>query len=272
MCRNLQLPGAAVTELIIALLAMGACVYGGSAAAKLRSQRAYRSFRAGLAETALVPRRRLAAVAAILTGCEVAVAVGMASGAALAVTSARGAIVVAESAFGGALALTVVLAAGIAMVMRRGTRARCACFGSRSARPLGGAHLIRNAGLGVLLAVGLAGEVGEAGEAIRHGQESLAGSALAVVAGVIAGIVLIHLDDLIALFTPVSAAHAARPVSPVSAARAFSPASTSANAACAESPASSARAVSPTRAVSPASTSASSGQQIPPARPDRVAG
>jgi hypothetical protein len=190
---------AAVTNFVIAVLTIAATVYGASAGAKLRGRHAYRSFRAGLAETALVPARRLPVTSAALVGAEAVVA-GLAIAALATTTLPTGAAVVADGALGGAAMLTSALGAGVAIVIRRGTRARCACFGSSSARPLGGAHLIRNAGLLVVLLAGLvSSELG-------HGRPGLAMAAVAVAVGGVAGLLLTRFDDLIELFKPIAQA------------------------------------------------------------------
>lgn len=188
-----------MNEFVLAVLAIAATLYGASAGAKLLSSRAYRSYRAGLAETSLVPARRLSVTAASLAGAE-AVAAGLATAAITAAAWPHGSTLVTELALGGAALLTIVLAAGVATVMRRGTQARCACFGAGSGRPLGGPHLARNVGLLVILASGLIGNE------FSHGRPGLAGAAVAVSGGVVAGLILTRFDDLIALFTPISPA------------------------------------------------------------------
>ncbi|HEY6313854.1 MAG TPA: MauE/DoxX family redox-associated membrane protein [Streptosporangiaceae bacterium] len=212
-------------DFVIAVLTIAATVYGASAGAKLRGRPAYRSFRAGLAETALVPRRRLSVTAAALVGSEAVVA-GLAIAAVGTTTLLTGAAVVGEWALVGAALLTSVLAAGVATVMCRGTRARCACFGSSSGRPLGGVHLLRNVSLLVVLLSGLAGSE------LGHRRPELAGAAVAVAAGAVAGLLLTRFDDLIELFMPISPAStpAARTVTPApSAVRPQSPAARSAS-------------------------------------------
>jgi len=191
--------GAQVTDLVIAVLVIGVCVFGGSAGAKLRSRRAYQSFLAGLGETMLVPSRRLSAVAAILAAYEAMVAAGLATAVLLVVVSAPGAITAAESALGGATSLTMVLTAGIALILHRHTQARCACFGSGSDRPLGAAHLVRNVCLLVVLVAGLVDSV------VGRGRPGPASLIIAAAAGAVCGIVLIRLDDLTALFMPIGA-------------------------------------------------------------------
>ena len=187
-----------MTEVVIAVLSAAGCVYLASSTAKLRGRSAYRSFRAGLTETGLVSRRSLPAAAAALAGGEALVTVGVLAAAALTAVSAPGAAAVTACALGLAIALTSVLAAGVAVIVRRGTRARCACFGSASERPLGRPHLARNLGLLALLAAALACA------AHSHGQPPAAGATVAVIGGAVAGILLIRVDDLVALFAPIS--------------------------------------------------------------------
>ncbi len=64
-------------DLALAVLSLAGCVFATSAAAKLRSRRAYRSFRAGLTGTRLVPGRMLPAAAASLAGAEAVAATSL---------------------------------------------------------------------------------------------------------------------------------------------------------------------------------------------------
>jgi hypothetical protein len=210
-----------MTDFAIAVLAFAASVYGLSAGAKLRSRRAYRSFRQGLGEAALVRRQCLPVIAAVLVSAESVVTV-LAIAAIVTTASLAGATAAAVAALGIAALLSIVLAAGVATVMHRGTRARCACFGFSSDRPMGGAHLIRNLILAAVLLAGLIGSVP------GHGRPGLAAVVVAVVAGVVAGLVLVRLDDLIELFAPLplastSAAQTARPTSSVAGRQAHAP-------------------------------------------------
>jgi hypothetical protein len=156
----------------------------------------------------------------VLAGAEVLTAVGAAGAGAYAlVTAAQGtsaltasnlaasnlaasnlaasnlaASVPAASVLLGAALLAGALSAGVAVVVRRGTRARCACFGSASARPLGGAALARNLALLVVFAAGsLASMLG-------LGDAAIAGSLVAVAAGGIVGLLFVHLEDVADLF------------------------------------------------------------------------
>ncbi len=187
-----------MTELVIAVLATACCVFGASAAAKLRGRSAYRSFLAGLAETKLIPQQRLSVIAAALVGCEALVTVSAVSAAVLTTANIAGAAATTVSALGLAIVLTGILAAGIAVILHRGTRARCACFGATSDQPLGRPHLARNIGLLALLATAAICTQGS------HGQPTAGGTAIAAIGGGLIGLLLIRFDDLIVLFAPIS--------------------------------------------------------------------
>jgi hypothetical protein len=186
-----------MTELVIAVLALTACVYGASSGAKLSGGRSYRAFRDGLGETALVPGRLLPAAAAVLAGAEAGVAVVLVAAAVLRGAGLSSSVPVAAVALGCAVGLTGVLAAGVTVVIRTGRRASCACFGARPGRTLGPSHLVRNAGLLVLLVTALAAN------AVGHGRPPAAATVVAVLTGVVTALLVIRFDDLVALFAPV---------------------------------------------------------------------
>lgn len=185
-----------MNDFSVAMLSLAACVFIASAAAKLRDRQAYRSFRSGLGETALVPAKLLPLATALLSVAEGVIAVALLAAVMLTAVSAAGAVPLGEVALSAAAALIAVLAAGIAAVIRRGTRARCACFGAGSGRPLGWAHLIRNLGLLAVVGAGLAGVP------LEHGRPALAGAVLAAGAGVLSALVLIRFEQLAELFAP----------------------------------------------------------------------
>jgi hypothetical protein len=188
-----------VTELVYAVLAIVAVVYGTSGLAKLRGRTAYRSYRAGLADTSLVPGRSLPAVAAVLAGCEAALALSALAALALGAAGVNGSDAPA-SALSVAAALTLVLALGVLAVLRRGRPARCACFGSSAGRPLGTIHLVRNTSILAAIVAGLAASL------LSPARPSGAGTAIAIVVGVVLGALTIRLEDLAELFTPIAAA------------------------------------------------------------------
>ena len=81
-----------MSDFSVAVLCLAGCVFAVSAVAKLRNRPAYRSFREGLRETALVPESLLSATAAVLLGAEAVIAVSLLTVAVLtaaAVTGAR---------------------------------------------------------------------------------------------------------------------------------------------------------------------------------------
>src|SRR5262249_56896128 len=87
-----------------------------------------------------------------------------------------------------AAGVPAVMTAVLARSLRRGARVRCRCFGAGAADVTGG-HLVRN---GIVIAVALLGLVG----ATIGGRSSAGGVAVAVVAGVIGGVLLVRWDDL----------------------------------------------------------------------------
>jgi hypothetical protein len=186
-----------MTEFVVAVLGLGAGVFTASAVAKLRRPSAYRDYRAGLRATELVPTRLLNVTAVLLVVIEAASAAGLAGGAVLLATRSPGAFPLAESALAAAAAMAALLAAGVAAIIRRGTTARCACFGSTSARPLGAAHLIRNT---LLLLALLAGLVCCS---LGRSAAELAESALALVPGLVAALLFVRWDDLVSLYGPI---------------------------------------------------------------------
>ena len=186
-----------MTELVVAALMTAVVTYGMSATAKLRSGQAYRAFRAGLAATALVSRPLTGPVAAALAGAEAVVAGLCAAALTMTFVSRQGAPAgpaLTVAALAAAAALTAVLTAGVAVAVRRGVAAPCACFGSGGRAPLSGVHLTRNA---CLLAVLVAGA---AGAGIERWPPGPAAAALAAAAGGVSALLLTRLDDLTALF------------------------------------------------------------------------
>jgi len=187
-----------MTELVLAVLALAACVYGTSSGTKLASRKNYTAFRDGLGDTSLVPRRLLPATAAILAGGEAIVAVGLLVALVLAAGGLAGSVAVAAAALACGAVLTGVLAAGVIAVVRSGTKAACACFGAKAGRELTGAHVARNVALLGILLVGLIGNE------FRHGRPAAAAAIVAIVAGAVVALLLIRFDDLVDLFAPVS--------------------------------------------------------------------
>ena len=190
-------------DVLIAVLCLCGCVFGTSAAAKLRGRAVYRAFRAGLGETSLVPDLLLPLAAAALVAGEAVAAATLAAAVPAMVVAAPGAAALACCALATAAALTATLAAGVSTVIRRGTRARCACFGAGSDRPLSQVHLTRNLSLFAVIAAGLAVLPLAAGH-VTVTSASLAGGGLAVATGAAASLLFIRWEDLAALFAPLA--------------------------------------------------------------------
>jgi hypothetical protein len=194
-----------VAELSIIALTLAGCVFAASSAGKLSGRRAYRSFRDQLAESGLMPGSLVPAAAVALASIEVSAAGAVLAADALTLFAAPGAVWLAEPALAVTAALTAMLALGVAVIVRRGTRTRCACFGARAGRPLGPIHLARNLSL---LAVVLAGLIAAP---LAHGRPPGPAATLAVAAGLIVALLFIRWDDIAALFAPLPNPAAAQP-------------------------------------------------------------
>lgn len=100
--------------------------------------------------------------------------------------------------------LAMAFAVAILAAIRRGDRAPCNCFGA-SARPVGRVHVVRNAVLIIVAALGLAADAAEAGPV------GPAGGFAAVIAGGVLAALVVRADDLAELFGPVAPATGHRP-------------------------------------------------------------
>ncbi|WP_182879022.1 MauE/DoxX family redox-associated membrane protein [Microbispora sp. H10949] len=94
-----------------------------------------------------------------------------------------------------AAALLAVLTAGLVVALRSGRRARCHCFG-RSGAVVGRRHVVRNL---LLAAAALAVAPGE-----PAGFAPTGWFALAVLTGLAAAVLVIAMDDIVSLVTPVT--------------------------------------------------------------------
>jgi hypothetical protein len=99
--------------------------------------------------------------------------------------------------FAVAAGLLVAFTVGIVLVVRRGGRVSCRCFGA-STIPLGPRHVVRNVFL-----IGTVG-VGAAGASTSAGPLHPAGVAAAVCAGLVLGALVTRFDDIVDLFRPVN--------------------------------------------------------------------
>ncbi|MFG2331540.1 MauE/DoxX family redox-associated membrane protein [Streptomyces sp. NPDC048604] len=149
---------------------------------KTRRRSSFTGFAGSLAALRLFPRRLATPAAAATVAAEALTAV------LLAVPATAGA--------GLALAIAVLAAfvAGILAARRGGRLVPCRCFGATSA-PLGLPHVIRNALLAAVAAVGLAAlAAASAPGAVHPG-----GLALAACTAAIGALMVVRMDDLLAL-------------------------------------------------------------------------
>jgi hypothetical protein len=161
--------------------------------AKVRGPSAYREFESWLAALP-VPLARNRALPVILAAAEAAIVVLVAVPA------------VATAGLTLAACCLAVLAAGTVVIVRRGARVSCQCFGpSRS--PLGVRHLVRD---GVLLVIAVTGAA-ISGLGTGRDAASPRGIALSLAAALIGATFLVFSDDLIALFDSDPAARATEP-------------------------------------------------------------
>lgn len=184
-------------ELLIAVLAGAACVFGASAAMKLRSREAYLAFRTGLGQTALVRPGCLPIVARLLVVAEASAATALAAAVPLVAASLSPARLASLLGLAISGAVAAVLTIGVAVVIGRGVQAPCACFGTSSGRALGGAHLVRNCLLLAGIGTGLLAACGTG-----EGRVGAGGGTVAMLAGIIVALPLIGWEDLMDLFWP----------------------------------------------------------------------
>jgi Methylamine utilisation protein MauE len=184
-----------VIALHLGLITVLWLVFAVSTAGKLRT---WRGFVASLRPLGLLPGRLVPATAVAVATAEVTVLLGLSAAVAGVLDLVPAGPVVRFGGLVAAAALLGVLTGGIALALRRGSSAPCACFGA-STRPLGGRHLVRNA---ILLLVAAGALVTPAGPVVP------AGALLGAAAGALVAVLLIRLDDLVELLAP------ARPLSP----------------------------------------------------------
>ncbi|HEY9368660.1 MauE/DoxX family redox-associated membrane protein [Streptomyces sp.] len=161
-------------------------VFVAAAAGKTWRRASFTGFAASLAALRLFPRRLTTPVAVATVAAE-------------AVTAA---LLAFPATAGAGLALAIVLlgafVAGILAARRGGRQVPCRCFGATSA-PLGLPHVIRNALLVAVAAVGLAAmAAASAPGSVHPGGLALAGGTAAVGA-----LMVVRMDDLLAL-VPIS--------------------------------------------------------------------
>jgi hypothetical protein len=156
-----------------------AVVFAISAAGKLRTAAARTAFRRSLADMTVLPVRAVGTVAKAVPIAETAAVVLLV----LPPTAALGSLL--------ALALLAAFTTGIVLVLRRGTRAGCLCFGTTE-RPYSRRHLVRN---GLLTAAAATG-------AVTSGTPTdLPATLIAIAAGAVAALMLVTFDELLDLLS-----------------------------------------------------------------------
>ena len=158
-----------------ACAALIAVVFAASTVSKLRD---FRGFARSVPALAPVPRRLVVPVSAAVVIGEAVIVVLV-----LVPMSTRTGFVLAS-------VLLLGFTAAIAAAMRRGQRAPCRCFGA-SDLPIGPVHLVRNAVLGCVAVLGTA---------TPDHLPPVAGSAVAIVAGVVGAVIVISADDIAVVF------------------------------------------------------------------------
>jgi hypothetical protein len=176
------------------------CVFAASGGSKVRSRAAQQAFADSLRPLPLLPGRRVAPVAALVTAVELLLVLGIgwsvvAATAGWPVVRAGAAVVLVVTVL-----LLAVLTIGVVLAVRRDTGASCACFGATQ-QPLGWRHVVRNSVLLALTALALVTVL-----VARPHPLPLAVVLIALVAGATGALILIRLDDLVDLFLPTTTA------------------------------------------------------------------
>lgn len=168
-----------------------AFVFGMSAASKA-GRRAFQDFAASAGPLEVLPKALRVPAAKAVVAAEGVITVALVVGAGAALTKTLEPVAV----LGFALAVLLLLAftGAVVVTLRRGVRKACKCFGA-SSTPLGRAHVVRNV---LLLALAVAGLLAASTD---NTTPEPAAAAMAVVAGLIVGLLITRFDDLTDLFT-----------------------------------------------------------------------
>ncbi|MER6479013.1 MauE/DoxX family redox-associated membrane protein [Streptomyces filamentosus] len=169
-----------MVHVVVACRALLVLVFLVSAAGKLRGRGAFDGFVAEVRAWRLVPAGTARGVAVGVAGVEAALPVLL-----VVPVTARPGLAVAGL-------LLVALTAGVVVTRRRGTVARCACFG-RTATVLGRRHVVRNVLLVGAVAVASLPAAGPVGAAALT---------VAIGAGALGALLVTTLDDIAGLFSP----------------------------------------------------------------------
>ena len=171
-------------ELLNAVGRIALCVvFAVSAFGKLRGRAARRDFRRSLRDMRLLPSRLVATVAGVVAAGEAAAALALPWP--------------ASAAYGlpAAAALVALFTAVLITVRWRRLDVACPCFGTTRS-PVGPGHIVRNL---LLITIAVAALQGPNVDLWRL--PTVPGAVLAWTAGLVCGLVLVHTDELISLFT-----------------------------------------------------------------------
>lgn len=182
-----------MTQLLAAATIVVWLVFAVAVVGKVRGRSRLREFRRSLVATGLVPRRWATPAAAAVLAAETVTLVLIL----VPVTRPVG--------FASAVVVMAGFATGVWLVVRRGVRADCRCFGAAGG-PLSGVHLWRNL---TLLGVSLAGLVASLSGATPVDPRAPVLLPVAVAAVVVA-VLLIRAEDVAALVRPAAAPRGAR--------------------------------------------------------------
>lgn len=186
-----------------------ALVFLASAAGKLTGRHAFRAFADSLRTMDLLPTRLVVPVAGAVVAAEAAVPPLLlvplvpllpvpppdAATASTGSTVTDVGPVLSTVGFALAAALLLGFTVAVATVLRRGTSASCRCFGQATTAPFGRHHLVRNVVLIVIAATGGYAALVDPGRSVGT-------AVVSVPLAVLGALVVVRLDDIVALFRP----------------------------------------------------------------------
>jgi hypothetical protein len=175
-----------VQYLAIGIRCLIGALFLASAISKVSTRGAFGAFVSSVRGMRLLPPGRARPVAIVVVVAEFGVCVLLAVPVAAATVAG----------FMVAAGLLAVFAIGITVAIGRGARVPCRCFGA-STTPLGPRHVARDAGLA---AVAVAGAV----VALSTGPVHAGGAAVAALAGLLLGGLVLAIDDIVELFLPIN--------------------------------------------------------------------
>lgn len=177
-----------MSHLLLFTRCLLALVFAASAVSKLRGRHAFGEFAESLRDMRLLPSWAVRPIATVVALAEAAVPP-------LLIPLPFSVLTTAGFVLAGLLLSGFTVA--VATVLRRKVSATCRCFGGSTAAPFGRHHVVRNL---LLTACAAAGAYASATEA----PTTVSAAALAVPFAAVAALIVIRLDDLVALFTPLS--------------------------------------------------------------------